>query len=111
MKEIKAIIQPFMLEKVLDALAGADPPVPGLIISQVQGWGARHTRHDNSDCGHSFAAKTKVEIVVSDEQAPRIATLIATAARTGNPGDGKVFLVEVVDAVKVRTGDRGDAAL
>ena len=113
MKEIKAIIQPFMLAKVLEALAGVDP-LPGLIISQVQGWGERHSVHAgarNSVGGHSFAPKTKLEIVVTDEQAPGIAKLIAAAARTGNPGDGKVFLVEVVDAVKVRTGERGEAAL
>ena len=112
MKEIKAIIQPFMLEKVLDALAEYEP-LPGITISHVQGWGKTRTANVSQTTvgGHAVAQKCKVEIVVTDDLAPRVAELIATAARTGNPGDGKVFLVDVVSVVKIRTGERGESAL
>jgi len=113
MKEIKAIIQPFMLEKVLDALAEYEP-LPGITISHVQGWGKTRppdAAQTTTVGGHAVAQKCKVEIVVTDDLAPRVADLIATAARTGNPGDGKVFLVDVLDVVKIRTGERGESAL
>jgi len=112
MKEIKAIIQPFMLEKVLDALAEQEP-LPGITISQVQGWGKTRAANASQTTvgGHAVAPKCKVEIVVTDDLAPRIADLIATAARTGSSGDDKVFLADVVDVVKIRTGERGEPAL
>jgi len=112
MKEIKAIIQPFMLEKVLDALADYEP-LPGITVSHVQGWGKTRAANVSQATvgGHAVAQKCKVEIVVTDALAPRVADLIATAARTGSPGDGKVFLADVVDVVKIRTGERGESAL
>ena len=113
MKEVKAIIQPFMLEHVLDALSALDD-LPGVTISQILGWGKSRSvdaEHPVYEAGHAVAAKTKVEIVVPDEWAERVVEAIAQAARTGKPGDGKVFVYDVAEAVKIRTGDRGEPAL
>lgn len=113
MREIKAIIQPFMLEKVLHALAALDD-LPGVTVSQVIGWGrsravdAGDTVHE---AGHAFAKKTKLEIVVPRSLAPRVMETLVQAARTGRPGDGKIFEVEVTRAVKIRTGEEGEAAI
>lgn len=112
MKEIKAIIQPFMLEQVLEALSNI--ALPGLTISQVQGWGksrAASAAKSVSLGGHKFADRVKIEIVVGDELAPSIADIIAKAARTGNLGDGKIFISDITDAVKIRTDERGEQAL
>lgn len=112
MKQIKAIIQPFMLEKVLDALAEYET-LPGITISHVQGWGKTRTSNASQTTvgGHAVAPKCALEIVVTDELASQVADLIATAARTGSPGDGKVFLMDVVEVVKIRTGEHGESAL
>ena len=113
MREIKAIIQPFMLERVLQAL-GAVEDLPGLTVSHVMGWGKSRAAgaHERvAEAGHAFAKKTKLEIVVADEQAPRVIAAIVEAARTGRPGDGKIFEVDVRTATKIRTGERGDGAL
>ena len=113
MKEIKAIIQPFMLEKVLDVLREYGE-LPGLTVSEVLGWGktraagAGDTVHEGS---HAFAKKTKLEIVLTDETAETVVDLIARATRTGRPGDGKIFIYNVKDVVKIRTGDRGVEAV
>lgn len=108
MKEIKAIIQPFLLDNVLRALETL-PELPGLTVSQVLGWGKAHgeTVEDPvHEAGHSFAKKTKLEIVVSDALAPQVVQTIASTARTGRAGDGKVFVYEVAEVVRIRTGER-----
>ena len=113
MKEIKAIIQPFMLEKVLHALAEMHD-LPGVTLSEVTGWGksrAADAREIVRQGGHAVAKKIKLEIVVSSELAPRVVAAIAEAGRTGNPGDGKIFEIDVANAVKVRTGEEGEQAL
>ena len=113
MKEIKAIVRPFMVEKVLDALEELDD-LPGVTISEIMGWGrlpGRREDHDVSHSGHGFSKKVKLEIVVHDELAERVALAIVSAARTGKPGDGKVFTSPVEDAIRVRTGEAGDDAL
>jgi nitrogen regulatory protein P-II 1 len=113
MKEIKAIIQPFMLEKVLEALRG-HPELPGVTVSQVVGWGksrAEDAAEKLTLGSHAFAKKTKLEIVVPDDQVDRVVDLVVTAARTGRPGDGKIFVIEVTDSVRVRTGERGVKAV
>ncbi len=112
-KEIKAIVQPFMLEHVLDALASIEG-LPGVTISQVLGWGTSRASGEAKrirEAGHAFAPKTKVEIVVRAEMAQRVVEAIMGAAHTGNPGDGKVFVTDLVDAAKIRTGLRGVAAI
>ena len=113
MKEIKAIIQPFMLDQVLEALSSI-ARLPGLTVSEVRGWGKRGVPHASNRAsleGHEFAAMVKVEIVVADELVHSIMNIIARVARTGNIGDGKVFAIEVAEAVKIRTGERGEQAL
>lgn len=113
MKEIKAILQPFMLDQVLQSLLSVEA-LPGLTVSEVRGWGKRGVPGATNRAsleGHEFAAMVKVEIVVPDELASSITDIIATAARTGNIGDGKVFTIEVAEAVKIRTGERGEQAL
>lgn len=113
MKEIKAIIQPFMLARVCDALQQI-PGLPGLTISNVMGWGkaravgAKDTVHEG---GCTFARRTKVEIVIPDELAETVTQAIATAAHTGNLGDGKIFVHDLSEVVKIRTGEHGEAAI
>ena len=112
MKEIKAIVQPFMVEEVLRRLESL--PIPGLTLSEVRGWGrtrAADAVEPVQVAGHTFAPKTKIEIVVSDALAPSVVEAIAAAARTGRPGDGKVFVHEVERAVRIRTGEEGDEEL
>lgn len=113
MQEIKAIIQPFMLERVLRALVTLHD-LPGLTVSEVAGWGrtqaddARDVVHHG---GHAFASMKKIEIVVADHRVAEIVETIRRAAHTGNPGDGKIFVSEVGEAVKIRSGQKGDAAI
>ena len=113
MREIKAIIQPFMLDAVLHALTEIDD-LPGITVSQVIGWGksrADATEHSVQEAGHAFAKKTKLELVVPASLAPRVIEAIVFAARTGRPGDGKVFEYQVTRAIKIRSGDEDEAAL
>lgn len=113
MREIKAIIQPFLLNRVLLALE-RDPELPGITISRVSGWGrtrGRSAAEPTTVAGRAFAGKVKLEIVVSDEDADAIVQLIAREAHTGNVGDGKIFVYDVRDAVRIRTGQHGPDAL
>ena len=113
MKEIKAIVQPFMLEHVLGALATIEG-LPGVTVSEVRGWGksrAADAQHPVREAGHAFARKSKVEIVVPDALVDQVVEAVVRAARTGKPGDGKVFVYELEGAVKIRTGERGEAAI
>lgn len=113
MKEIKAIIQPFMLAKVCDALQ-LMPGLPGLTVSNVVGWGkarAVEAQDTVQEAGYTFARKTKVEIVVPDDLAETVMQAIATAAHSGNLGDGKIFVHELSEVVKIRTGERGEEAI
>lgn len=112
MKEIKAIVQPFMVEEILHRLEAL--AVPGLTLSEVRGWG--RSRADGApetvqEAGHAFARKTKIEIVVPDAAAGPIVAAIAAAARTGRPGDGKIFVSDVARVVRVRTGEEDEDGL
>jgi nitrogen regulatory protein P-II 1 len=107
MREIKAIIQPFMLDEVLFALEKVDD-LPGLTLSAVQGWGRSRARNANDIVAigeHHFARKMKLEVVVPDSLADIVADTITRAARTGKPGDGKVFVSDVRKSIRVRTGE------
>lgn len=113
MKEIKAIVQPFMLQHVLDALAALED-LPGVTISEVTGWGksrAVNAEAPVQEAGHALARKSKLELVVRDAMADDVVDAIVRAARTGKPGDGKVFVYDLSRAVKIRTGERDDAAV
>jgi nitrogen regulatory protein P-II 1 len=113
MKEIKAIIQPYMLDTVCDALGQLDG-LPGITVSQVLGFGktrAVDAQNVVEEGGRAFAKKTKVEVVVADGMASSVVEIIAKAAHTGKPGDGKIFVYEVSEVVKIRTGEHGEAAI
>lgn len=108
MKEIKAIIQPFMLTPVLEALREI-PAMPGITISHLQGLGGTQTTRQDDLIEPS--SKVKLEMVVPDSLAGRIVQTIEAKARTGNSGDGKIFVLAVEEVVKIRTGQRGEGAL
>ncbi len=112
MKKIEAIIQPFKLNEVREALKliGVD----GITISEVRGHG-RQKGHKEIYRGMEYEVdllpKMKLEIVVSDNRVEEITGALIQSARTGKIGDGKIFISEVCEAIRIRNDDRGDAAL
>ena len=113
MKEIKAIIQPFMLTKVIEALKEVEG-LPGVTVSDVRGFGRARAvgARDTVTVGAvEWVKKSKVEVVVPDALAETVVETILSRAHTGNPGDGKIFVYAVDDVVRIRTGERGDAAI
>src|SRR5258708_35975459 len=112
MKKIEAIIQPFKLDEVKVALQGIG--IEGMTIGEVRGHG-RQKGHKETYRGQEYQVdllpKVKIEVVVPNERSEEVINTVCTAARTGKIGDGKVFLSEVADAVRIRNGDRGDLAL
>jgi nitrogen regulatory protein P-II 1 len=112
MKKIEAIIQPHKLDEVKDALLGIG--VDGMTVSEVRGHG-RQKGHTEVYRGQEYKVdllpKVKIELVVPSGRADEIVRTLATAARSGRVGDGKVFVTSVVDAVRIRNEDRGEAAL
>jgi len=112
MRLIKAIIKPFKLDEVRHALN--DVGVQGLTVSEVKGYG-RQKGHTELYRGAEYVVdllpKVKVEVVVNDELAQTAVDAIMQAASTGRIGDGKIFVIPVEDAVRIRTGERGDIAL
>jgi nitrogen regulatory protein PII len=112
MKLIIAVIKPFKLEAVREALTAAG--VQGLMVSEVKGYGRQsgHTEiYRGAEYTVSFVPKIKLEIVAADDQIDRIVDTIASTARTGKIGDGKIFVLDVQQAVRIRTDERGDDAL
>jgi nitrogen regulatory protein P-II 1 len=112
MKKIEAIIQPHKLEEVKNALIGIG--VEGMTVSEVRGHG-RQKGHTEVYRGQEYKVdllpKVKLELVVTAARADEVLRTLATAARTGRVGDGKMFVTEVLDAVRIRNDDRGEAAL
>ena len=112
MKLIVSVIKPFKLEEVRDALTQAG--VQGLMVSEVKGYGRQsgHTEiYRGAEYVVNFVPKIRLEIVVSDDQVDKVVDAIASTARTGKIGDGKIFVLNVEQAVRVRTDERGDDAL
>lgn len=112
MKKIEAIIKPFKLEEVKEALTEAG--VHGMTVSEVKGFGRQkgHTEiYRGSEYTVDFLPKVKIEIVVEDCDTEKILSTIAKAASTNKIGDGKVFVSPIEDAVRIRTGERGDGAI
>ena len=113
MQKIEAIIRPEKLDSVKDALANAG--FHGLNIVHVTGRGVQKGIVHMGRGGESYEVdmlpKVKIEVVVKDSQADRVVKIICDAAHTGNIGDGKIFLIPVSDAIRVRTGERGEAAV
>ncbi|HZL46854.1 MAG TPA: P-II family nitrogen regulator [Opitutaceae bacterium] len=112
MKLIVAIIKPFKLEEVKDALAGV--AVQGLTVTEVKGFGRQkgHTEiYRGSEYTVDFLPKVKIEIVVADELVTNVIAAIVRSAKTGKIGDGKVFVLPLDEAVRIRTGEHGEIAL
>ncbi|HMO83591.1 MAG TPA: P-II family nitrogen regulator [Lacipirellulaceae bacterium] len=112
MKEIKAVIQPHMLERVLHALQSL-PHFSGATVSDCRGHGRGGGAGEKPPGEDLFylAPKIKLEIFCGDADAEKLVTTIATAARTGNPGDGIIIVVEAPLVVRVRTGERQELAV
>jgi nitrogen regulatory protein P-II 1 len=112
MKKIEAIIKPFKLDEVKEALAKVG--VEGMTVTEVKGFGRQkgHTElYRGAEYVVEFLPKVKIEILVSDDRAAPIAKAIEDAARSGQIGDGKIFILPVEEALRIRTGERGYSAL
>ncbi len=112
MKKIEAIIKPFKLEEVKDALA--EIGVEGMTVTEVKGFGRQkgHTEiYRGSEYTVDFLPKVKIEIVVADEVTDKAVAAIVASAKTGKIGDGKVFILAVEHAVRIRTEEVGDKAV
>jgi nitrogen regulatory protein P-II 1 len=111
-KKLEAIIQPFKIDEVKRALL--DIGVEGMTVSEVRGHG-RQKGHKEVYRGQEYNVdllpKIKIEMVVGADRFDEIVRVLATAARTGKIGDGKIFVFDVADAVRIRNGDRGQLAL
>ena len=113
MKEIKAIIQPFMLSRVINALKEMEG-LPGVTVSEVQGFGrgqaanaAEKVIHDSIE----YAKKAKLEIVLPDHQVEEVVRVLEKSAHTGRMGDGKIFISTVDEVIKIRTHQKGEQAI
>jgi nitrogen regulatory protein P-II 2 len=112
MKIVMAIIKPFKLEEVRDALTAIG--VHGLTVTEVKGYGRQkgHTEiYRGAEYAVSFLPKLKIEVAVSADVADKVVEAIVTAARTGQIGDGKIFVYNLDSAVRIRTGERDKDAL
>lgn len=112
MKKIEAIIQPFKIDEVKAALMGIG--VDGMTISEVRGHGRQkgHTEvYRGQEYNVDLLPKVKVEMVVSAARSDEVVKALGDAARTGKIGDGKIFIYEVAEVVRIRNGDRGESAL
>lgn len=112
MKKVECIIKPFKLDDVKQALT--DLGVHGMTISEVKGFGRQkgHTElYRGSEYTIDFVPKVKVELVVPDNMVAGVANAVITAAQTGKIGDGKIFVSPVEEAIRIRTGERGETAI
>lgn len=112
MKLIIAAIKPFKLDEVREALTGIG--VRGLMVTEIKGFGSQsgHTEiYRGAEYAVNFVPKAKLEIVVSDGMADQVTETIQTTARTDKIGDGKIFVLDVEKAIRVRTGETNDDAL
>ncbi len=112
MKKIEAIIKPFKMEDVKEALT--EIGIEGMTVSEVKGFGRQkgHTEiYRGSEYTVDFLPKMKFEIVLSDETVEKAVAAIVSAARTGKIGDGKVFVLPMTEATRIRTSETGDSAI
>ena len=112
MKQITAIVKPFKLEEVREALA--DIGVSGLTVTEVKGFGRQkgHTElYRGAEYVVDFLPKVQISVLVADERVTDTVDAIVSGARTGRIGDGKIFITAVEDVVRIRTGERGAAAI
>jgi nitrogen regulatory protein P-II 1 len=112
MKKVEAIIRPHLLDAVRNALQEVN--VAGMTVSEVQGYGRQrgHTEiYRGTEYQIEFIPKTKIEVIVPEEIEGAVVQAIMKTAQTGNFGDGKIFVTQMDDVIRIRTGERGEAAL
>ena len=112
MKKIEAVIKPFKAEPVREALMAAG--VEGMTLSEVKGFGRQKGHSEiyrGTEYTVDFLPKIKFEIVIADDRAQRAVEAILEKAKTGKIGDGKIFVYDVMDAIRIRNNDTGEAAL
>ncbi len=112
MKKIEAVIKPFKLDEVKDALNAIG--VQGITVTEVKGFGRQkgHTElYRGAEYVVDFLPKVKIEVIAADAMVPKIIETIETAAKTGRIGDGKIFVTPVDEVIRIRTGERGEAAI
>ena len=112
MRKVEAVIKPFKLDDVKEALSGIG--IQGMTVTEVKGFG-RHKGHTELYRGAEyvvdFLPKIKIEITVSEEMVEKVVEVIVAAANTGRIGDGKIFVLPLDEAVRIRTGERGPDAV
>jgi nitrogen regulatory protein P-II 1 len=112
MKKIEAVIKPFKLDEVKEALQ--DLGVQGMTVMEAKGYGRQkgHTElYRGAEYVVDFLPKIKIEMVVHDDQAAAVVDAICAAARTGRIGDGKIFVTDIADVIRIRTGETGAQAI
>lgn len=112
MKKIEAIIKPFKLDDVKNALS--EVGVEGMTITEVKGFGRQkgHTEiYRGSEYTVDFLPKIKIEIVIPDHREEAVINAIIKSARTGKIGDGKIFITPITESIRIRTGERGESAI
>ena len=112
MKLVIAVIKPFKLEEVRDALMAIG--VQGLTVTEVKGYGRQkgHTEiYRSAEYAVNFLPKVRIEVAVATERAPKVVEAIIAAAKTGQIGDGKIFVMPIENAVRIRTGESGAQAI
>jgi len=112
MKKIEAIIKPFKLEEVKDELQ--EIGIKGMTVTEVKGFGRQkgHVElYRGAEYDITFIPKVKIEIVIPDELVDKTVSVIVKNARTGNIGDGKIFISTLDDVIRIRTGERGEEAI
>jgi len=112
MKKIEAVIKPFKLDEVKDALNAIG--VQGITVTEVKGFGRQkgHTElYRGAEYVVDFLPKVKIEIIAADNLVSKIVSTIETSAKTGRIGDGKIFVTPVEEVIRIRTGERGEAAI
>jgi nitrogen regulatory protein P-II 1 len=112
MKKVEAIIKPFKLDEVKDALNGIG--IHGMTVTEVKGFGRQkgHVEvYRGAEYEVTFLPKIKIEVVIPDSIIDKVIATIIEKAKTGNIGDGKIFLYSLDDVIRIRTGDKGEAAI
>lgn len=112
MKRIEAIIKPFKLEEVRDALG--EVGITGMTVTEVRGFGRQHGHTDifrGSEYHIDLLSKVRIEVIVSDQDAPSTVAAVVRGAQTGRIGDGKIFVAKVEQVVRIRTEETGEKAI
>ena len=112
MKKIEAVIKPFKLEDVKDALAEAG--ITGMTVTDVKGYGRQQGHSElyrGAEYVVDFLAKTKLELIINDEEVENVIKLITDSAKTGKIGDGKIFVSPIEEVIRIRTGETGSEAV